>query len=99
MALTDLVPAFDATPEMLATVICVVLAASVLTQYTRIGGIAGFVINALLLFLGAFSAVYLTRGMDLPLGYFLQRTLLVSFGGILAISLLMLLLFSRSRRG
>lgn len=84
--------------EMVATLISVLLASAVLNQYTRIGGVAGFVLNAFVLFAGAFGAVYLTRGMDLPLGYFLQRTLLVAFGGILVSSFVVLLLFARSRR-
>ena len=46
---------------------------------------------------GAVAADYLTRGMAIPLGYLLERTLMVSFLGMLASSIMLLLLFPRSR--
>jgi hypothetical protein len=99
MNFPGLIRDFDVTPETATTIICVLLAALVLTQYTRIRGVSGFAINSILLLVGAFGAVYLTRGMDLPVvGYFIQRTLVISFAGIMASSLLVLLLFSRPNR-
>ena len=99
MTFMEVVRELEVAPETIAITLCVVLASILLTQYTRIGGLTGFVMNALMLFAGAFGALYLTHGMDLRIGYFLERTLLVSFGGILVGSLLVLLLFSRSRQG
>lgn len=96
--MTSFIHDFNATPGIIAVVICTLLAAAVLTRFTRIGGVFGFLINAPLLFAGAFGAVYLSRGLDLPLGYFLERTVLVSFIGILASCFLVLMLFSRSRQ-
>jgi hypothetical protein len=40
---------------------------------------------------------FLTRGLTMPLGYLVERTLLVSFAGMLVASILLLLLFPRHR--
>ena len=86
----------DIALETVVMGVCVLLGASILTQFTRVGGLAGFAINSMLLLGGALAADYLTHGMPLPL-YFIQRILLVYFGGMLVSALLLLLLFPRPR--
>ena len=85
------------TPELVVMVVCVLLGAFVLTKFTRIRGVLGFALNGFLLFAGALAADYLTRCMTMPLGYLVERTLLVSFAGMLVASILLLLLFPRHR--
>ena len=84
-------------PELVVILVCVLLGAFVLTRFTRIRGVLGFALNGVLLFVGAQAADYLTRGLTMPLGYLMERTLLVSFAGMLAASILLLLLFPRHR--
>ena len=85
------------TPELVVMLLCVLLGAFVLTKFTRIRGVLGFALNGFLLFAGALAADYLTRGMTMPLGYLVERTLLVSFAGMLVASILLLMLFPRHR--
>ena len=85
------------SPELVVIVVCVLLGAFVLTQFTRIRGVLGLVLNTVLVLAGALAADDLTRGMTIPLGYLMERTLLASFAGMLASSILLLLLFPRSR--
>lgn len=97
MSLIQFILNLDVAPETAVLWVCVLLAAAVLTQFTRLGGLMGFAINSIVLVGGAMAADYLTRGMELPL-YFIQRFLLVYFAGMLVCSLLLLLLFPRAHR-
>lgn len=85
-------------PEWVAIAACAVPGALVLTQYTRHAGVFGYVVNLLLLFAAADVSILLTRDLVLDLG-FLQRVLIISVGGMMAVAMLMLLLFPRSKRG
>ena len=96
MGLLQFILNLEVAHETVVMGVCVLLGAVVLTQFTRIGGLVGFAINSVLLVGAALAADYLTRDMQLPL-YFIQRILLVYFGGMLVCSLLMLLLFPRPR--
>jgi hypothetical protein len=97
MNLLRQIPYTQVTSELVVMVMCVLMGAFVLTRFTRIRGVLGFALNGLLLFAGALAADYLTRGMTTPLGYLVERTLLVSFAGMLVASILLLLLFPRHR--
>ncbi len=88
---------FQVSPEVVVVAVCVLAGAFVLTRFTRIRGVLGFALNAMLLFAGAVTANYLSRSITLPLGYMMERTLLVSFAGMLTCSILLLLLFPRPR--
>jgi hypothetical protein len=97
MNLLRQIDGFKVTPEFIVMAVCVLAGAFVLTRFTRIRGVLGFALNGLLLFFGAMAADFLTRGMTMPLGYLVERTLLVSFAGMLVASILLLLLFPRHR--
>ena len=85
--------------NLATTLVCVLLGAIILNRYTRFSGLAGLLINGAVLFAGAESAALLTANMSLPLDYLIERTLLVTFAGMLVASFGMLLLFSRPRQG
>jgi hypothetical protein len=97
MSLLRQIDEIQVTPDLVVMAVCVLLGAFVLTRFTRIRGVLGFALNGLLLFAGALTADYLTRDMTMPLGYLVERTLLVSFAGMLVASILLLLLFPRAR--
>ena len=86
------------SPETLAIAACVLPGALVLTIYTRMSGIVGYSVNTFLLFAGAIAANSLMSGIILRIG-FIQRVLLISVGGMLVVSLVMLLLFPRQKKG
>lgn len=92
-------PMADSTEGLIAVWLCVVTGAMVLTQYTRLTGFFGFLLNGAVLYAGAMAANYITSGLHVPLTFFVQKTLLASFAGMLACSLLMLTLFARQRGG
>lgn len=96
--LTDL-RGIDVSPSMAVMGICVVVGAAVLTNYTRYTGMIGFVLNLLVLFTGAQIAASFEDSFDWPLNFVIERTLLLTVGGMLPASFLMLLLFPRSKRG
>ncbi len=84
--------------ETIGIIACVVPGAFFLTFYTRMSGITGYVINAILLFGGAYAANVLMSGLILRIDY-LQRVLLTSLGGMVVVSLAMLFLFPRPKKG
>ena len=87
------------TPDDAATWVAVLMGAFVLTHFTQFSGVIGFVMNAAALFAGAQAAKYLLASLSLPFDYLIDRTLLVSFTGMLVASFGILMLFSRPRRG
>ena len=89
----------DLSPGLLAMWLCVALGAVILTQFTRLGGVLGFVVNAAVLLAGATAANFLASGIYVPLSLTVDKTLLVSFAGMLACSLALLMLFPRHRGG
>lgn len=93
------IDSMNLSPDQVATGVSVALGAFVLNRFTQFSGIVGFAINAAALFAGAQAASYLLAGMSLPFDYLIDRTLLISFVGMLAASFGMLILFSRPRRG
>ena len=90
---------FDLSPGLLAMWLCVALGAMILTQFTRLGGMLGFVVNATVLLAGATAANLLVSAIPVPLSPTVDKTLLVSFAGMLACSLGLLMLFPRHRGG
>jgi len=88
----------ELSPETVAIAVCVLPGALVLTLYTRMSGIVGYALNAFLLAAGAVFANNLMSGIILRIG-FIQRVLLISVGGMLVVSLVMLLLFPRQKKG
>ena len=94
----DWVNGIQLSPQTVAIAACVLPGALVLTLYTRLSGIIGYVVNGFLLSAGAIAANNLMSGVILRVG-FIQRVLLLSIGGMLAVSLVMLLLFPRQKRG
>ena len=93
------IDSMNLSPDQVATWVSVMLGAFVLNRFTQFSGIVGFAINAAALFAGAQAAKYLLANLSLPFDYLIDRTLLMSFAGMLAASFGMLILFSRSRRG
>lgn len=55
------------------------------------------VVNALVLFIGASLGNLLTAGMRFPLDRYYVRPIVMSFAGMAAISIILLLLFPRGR--
>jgi hypothetical protein len=97
MNLLRLIADVQLSPHTVVMVVCALVGALVLNRYTRIRGVVGFALNLLLLLGGALAADYLSKGIAIPLGYLLERTLVVSFVGMLAASIMLLLLFPRPR--
>ena len=97
--LSGMLHGVEISPGFVAMWICVVAGAFLLTNYTRISGVMGFLLNALALFAGAQLANYLGADLRVPFEYLLAKTLMVTIGGMLVKSLLVLLVFSRSRSG
>ena len=78
--------------------LCVVVGAVVLTNYTRYTGLVGFLMNFVPLLIGAATAIGFEDSVTWPLTVF-ERTMVLSIIGMLPVSLLMLMLFPKSRRG
>ncbi|MEI7599969.1 MAG: hypothetical protein WCJ41_11705 [Aestuariivirga sp.] len=89
----------ELTPGFVAMSICVVVGAFVLTNFTRVSGVMGFLLNGLALFAGAQAANYLGTNVRTPFDFLLEKTLLATMAGMLVTSVLVLLVFSRPRRG
>ena len=97
--LASLYKGVDITSDMVIVAICVLAGAIILTNFTRISGVLGFLLNAVALFAGASLANYLGTQLELPMSFSIERTLLVAMTGILVTSFLVLLLFPRPRQG
>lgn len=90
---------FHVTPGVLAIIAtCALLGAMVLARFTRLPVIFNYVVNVLLLFGGALLANRLFDGTGEDYGFGPQRTLLISFGGMLVAALLALVVLARDRR-
>jgi uncharacterized membrane protein YbjE (DUF340 family) len=88
---------FDMSPEFSAVILSVLLGALVLNWFTPVSGVSGYLINAVVLFIGAELADLLTAHLTLPFDYVMQRTLFVTLMGMLVASAVMLILFSGPR--
>lgn len=94
-----MVDGMETSPLLAATWVAALLGALVLNRFTRISGVIGFVLNAIVLFAGAEAAKLLMANLSLPFDYLIDRTLFISFSGMLVASFGMLVLFSRPWQG
>lgn len=88
---------FNMNPDHLPIVAaCAVLGAVFLARFTNLPLGFNYVSNLLVLIAGAMIANWLLGGIVVSIGYGLQKTLLISFAGMAAASLLSLLLWGRN---
>ena len=99
MNVLNLLRDVDISSHVVAMGICVVVGAAVLTNYTRLSGIIGFALNGLALLAGAQLGNSFQNAFEWPLNFTVERTLLLTMGGMLPVSLAILLVFARPRRG
>jgi hypothetical protein len=69
-----------------------------LTRHTFYLGVLSYPINFCVLLAGALAANYLLREVHLPFGYSIERPMIISMGGMLFVSLVVLLIMPRDRR-
>ena len=81
---------------MPVALVCALCGAGVLSLFTRWVGLPSLIINAVALFIGAYLANVLSADLRVPLERFYVKPIVMSFMGMSASSLVMLLLFSRS---
>ena len=86
-----------APDALVISVICASLGTLFLTAHTLQLGILSYVINFLALLAGAIGANILLAGVRLPLGFSIERPLIISIGGMVFASLIMILLMPRNR--
>lgn len=77
--------------------ICSFLGTAFLSRHTLQLGILGYLINFLVLLAGAITANVLMKNVRLPLDYYIERPLVITLGGMLAASIILLLVLSRDR--
>ncbi len=68
-----------------------------LTRHTFFLGVLSYPINFCVLFVGAIAANFLLKDVHLPFGYSIERPMIISLGGMLVASLILLLLMPRDR--
>ena len=77
--------------------VCGLCGAVVLSLFTRWMGLTSLLINGVVLCIGAYVANVLTAGLTIPLERYYVKPIIMSFLGMSASSVLVLMLFSRSR--
>ena len=77
--------------------VCAMCGAAVLALFTRWIGLATLLINAVVLFIGAYAANVLSADLNLPLERYYVRPIMMSFLGMSISSLVVLALLSRGR--
>ena len=82
---------------MVIALICAGFGTIFLSRHTFQLGVLSYPINFCVLFAGAIAAKLLLRDVRLPLGYSIERPLIISIGGMLFASLIVLLLMPRDR--
>ena len=98
LAVISLLGGLGVAPDALAIcTICAGLGTFILTRHTVQLGVMSYVINFLALFAGAIGANVLLAGVRLPLGFSIERPLIISIGGMLFASLIMILVMPRNR--
>jgi hypothetical protein len=83
---------------MVIAMICAGLGTIFLTRHTFYLGVLSYAINFCVLLAGAIAANLLLKEVRLPIGYSIERPLIISVGGMLFASLLALLLMPRDRQ-
>ena len=93
--MTDFLRLPGALPTL---ILCSLLGGLILTRFTRVPGVVGFVLNTLILFCGGMVSNVIANGVRVPLESALQKTVFVTLGGMMVTSLVTLAFLARDRR-